>query len=80
MITSLQDAAELSLLATESKEYDASFTVVIDEVDHYCHTVSIAKRDILCYLEDGVANYLVDTYGDRMAIELFELELDKDNN
>ncbi len=77
MIIKYFDQAILkSLKAKSSKEYSADFKVYVD--GHYwnCYTVNISERDILCFCDEGTATFLVDTYGDRNTVELYDWEYD----
>lgn len=71
-ITSLNHAIGLSLDGKTSGEIDAQFNINIEGKAWSCYTVSISRRDILCYCNEGTATYLVDSYGDRNVAELFD--------
>ena len=76
--TNMDELIELALdenLVTPSQECD--FTCEIEGYQVHVYEASIAYRDILLYTDNGWFNYMVDTYGDRTTIELFEYELDK---
>lgn len=72
MIKTLKEASKVSLAVHESKEYEANFTIEVENETWNCYAVSISYRDILCYCNEGSATFLVDTWGNRDFIELFD--------
>jgi hypothetical protein len=72
MIKSLDQAVKKSLKAKNSKEYNSEFTIQVEGMAWNCYAVSISYRDVLCYCDKGTATFLVDTYGNKHTVELFD--------
>jgi hypothetical protein len=73
-ISSLAQAIGLSLDTKTSGEMNAKFKIEVENKPWDVYAVSISHRDILCYCNEGTATFLVDTYGERNAAELFNWE------
>ena len=76
MIKTLKRAADLSLKATKSREFEADLSIYVEGERWSCYAVNISNRDLLSYCDKGSATFLVDTFGDRVSIELFDWEKD----
>jgi len=76
MIANLNQAIDISIkpLSKQLGEHDAEFTINVRDETWHCYSVSISHLDVLCYCTEGIATYLVDTYGDRATCELFDWE------
>ncbi len=79
-IISLKQAIDLSLDGKTSGEIDAKFNIEVENKMWSVYTVSISHRDILCYCDEGAATLLIDSYGDRNTAELFDWEVNNENN
>lgn len=55
---------------------ECNLTLDVDDEKFQAYEVSIGCRDLLFYCDKGVLVYVVDTYGERIAVELFEIERD----
>ena len=62
MITNLNQAIDISVKKRSNKpcEYEAFFTLEVEDETWHCHSVLISHRDVLCYCLEGKATYLVD--------------------
>lgn len=63
-----------AIYAKKSEALECNITLIVDGEKFHAYEVSIASRDLLFFCDKGTLNYLVDTYGDRIAIELFNVE------
>lgn len=73
-VKSLNQAIDMSIEANQSKEYSASFKIIVGNEVWTVESVGIANRDILAYCDKGYATFLVDSYGDRHLACLFDWE------
>lgn len=76
-INSLSQAVELSLDGKTEGEIDARFKIEVEGDAWSVYTVHISHRDILCYCNEGIATFLVDSYAGRNWVELFDWEQDE---
>jgi hypothetical protein len=76
-IKSLEQAKTLSLKPPhDSVEHSASLSIEVEGKSWKCYTVAVGYREFTCYCDEGVASYVVDTYGDRSTCELIDWEVD----
>ena len=71
ILRSIDEVIEISLTHSVENEY---YDCEIDINGHKAHEVSICNRDLLFFTDKGTLNYLVDSYGSRHSIELFNNE------
>jgi hypothetical protein len=71
--------AQKALTAKKSRSIQCDLALEVDGDTFKAYEVSIANRDLLFYCDKGTANYVVDTYGDRVTVELFDWEKDSDS-
>ena len=76
-IKSLRQAVELSIDFKDSKELDAAMPIVVNGERWNCYTIAMGHREFTCYCTEGTATFVVDTYGDRYIVELFDWEKDE---
>jgi hypothetical protein len=77
--------AELSIGLKESVSLDCNLILEVNDQKFHAYEVSVATGDLLFFCDEGTANYVVDTYEDRitgktevLAIELFNWESDNE--
>jgi hypothetical protein len=75
-ITKLKEAVEISVGKTGFGERMAQFDIDVEGKTWNCYAVSISHRDILCYCDQGIATFLVDSYGERHVPELFDWSIE----
>ena len=68
--------AEMSIGLNHSTSIECNLCLDVDGEKFHAYEVSVANRDLLFFCDKGTLNYLVDTYGDRIVIELFAVEKD----
>ena len=69
----LQNLAALSLEEScQQIPVDLEICIPMENKPWRAYEASIAHRDILLLCDKGTATFLVDTYGDRNTIELFD--------
>jgi len=69
----MNDLIEIALSDNLPDSYDVNLTLDIDGEPWQAYEANVAYRDILLLCDKGTLNYLVDTYGDKNTIELFEI-------
>jgi len=75
-ITSLDQAIKKALDHKSHGESSADFKIEVDGELWSCYTAAIVHRDILLYCNEGTATFLVDSYGEKNVVELFDWEKD----
>lgn len=77
--------AGMSIGLKESTSLECSLVLEVDSQKFHAYEVSVSNCDLLFFCEEGTANYLVDTYEDRitgvtaiLGIELFNWESDNE--
>ncbi len=72
-MNSLNDCIELSLKdSCESNEIDVNFSVQVEGDTWQAYTACISHRDILLFTDKGTCTFLVDSYGTKNTVELFD--------
>lgn len=72
VITSFNEALELTNV--KNGEFDANFTVEEDGTEYKVHACHISHGGLSLYTDKACLSYVVDYYGDRAVIELYEVE------
>ena len=73
-LDTIEQVIELALKADESKEYDCVIDLEEDGIKYSAYGVFVSFREMTFLCKDVTLTYMVDTYGDRHTIELFELD------
>lgn len=68
--------AAMSIGSKGTKAIECDLTLEVDGEEFHAYEVSVSNRDLLFFCDKGTANYLVDTYGEKIVIELFNWERD----
>lgn len=68
--------AKMSIGLKMNVSLECDLTLEVDGEKFSAYEVSVSNQDLLFFSEKGTLNYLVDTYGDRFAVELFNIERD----
>lgn len=76
MIKNLSDAVELSLKVKRQVQKSCDFSILVQNETWKVYDLSIVSREILCFCDKGTATFLVDSYGQRTVVELFDWEKD----
>jgi hypothetical protein len=71
----LQYYAKKSLTGT-GRSLECDITLDVDGEAFRAYEVYVGKQDLLFLTEKGTLTYLVDRYGDRLTVELFEVNKD----
>lgn len=74
----LYDLILLSIDADESTEYDVDLLIKVNGQLWHAHTACVAHRDILLLCDKGTATFLVDSYGDKNTVDLFDWNENED--
>lgn len=77
MIKSLSEAVELSLKVKRQVEKSCDFSILVQGENWRVYDLSIVSREIFCFCDKGTATFLVDSYGQRSVVELFDWEKDE---
>jgi len=75
VLKSLNDCVDESLTHKGENEYFACDFIASEENESFkVDEASICNRDILLFSDKATLNYLVDIYGDKTTIELFNID------
>lgn len=78
VIKSIDELIELSIgHEGDCIELDCSFTIQDDDQTFEVYSVSVSNQDILLYSNKACLNYVVDLYGNRPVLELFNIEYEE---
>lgn len=77
MIKNLSEAVELSLKVKNQIEKSCDFSILVQDETWKVYDLSIVSREILCFCDKGTATFLVDSYGQRSVVELYDWEKDE---
>ena len=59
------------------KEFNVTIPIQVNNETWDAYAAAVSHRDILFYCKQGTATYLVDSYGDKNTVELFDWEEDE---
>lgn len=72
----LKHYAEKSINIKQDHTESCDIALDVDGECFQAYEVSISYRDLLFFCDKGTINYLVDSYGDRVSIDLFNVSKD----
>lgn len=66
-----KDIIRESINCQSTKEHDCELELNVNGETWDAYSVSISHKDLLFYCEQGIATYVVDSYGDKHIAELY---------
>lgn len=66
--------AHMSVSLKHDTTLECSLILDVTGDKFHAYEVSVANRDLLFFCNEGTANYVVDTYGDKVVVVLFNWE------
>lgn len=71
---------ETAVSTNKQKSFNVTMELKIQNETWSAYGAEVSHRDILFFCKEGTATYLVDTYGDKNTVELFDWSKDDEKN
>ena len=68
--------AQKSVNAKNSRCLECDLTLSVEGEKFHAYEVSVSNCDLLFFCDKGTLNYVIDTYGDKVVIELYNVDKD----